>query len=219
MASVNKVIIVGRLGNDPEVRQFANGGSVTNISVATSERWTDKNTGEQKEQTEWHRVSLFNRLGETASRYLRKGSMVYIEGSLNTRKYTDGQGIERYSTEIRANNMVMLGGNPNHNNNHDPMAGGQPYPSHGGGMGQQPPSWGGQNPAFNQNPQPQGHFNQQYPNNNPIQGFNHAPTQGGMPNHAMNNNQFTNQKPTAPTAPQGSPKGGANAPQDDDMPF
>ena len=110
MSSVNKVIIVGRLGNDPEVRQFQNGGGVTNISVATSERWSDKQTGEQKEVTEWHRVSLFNRLGEIAAQYLRKGSMVYIEGSLQTRKYTDLQGIERYGTEIRASEMRMLGG-------------------------------------------------------------------------------------------------------------
>lgn len=111
MSSVNKVIIVGRLGNDPEVRQFQNGGGVTNISVATSERWTDKYTGERKEQTEWHRISLFNRLGEIAAQYLRKGSMVYIEGSLQTRKYTDQQGIERYSTEIRASEMRMLSSN------------------------------------------------------------------------------------------------------------
>lgn len=108
MSSVNKVIIVGRLGNDPDVRSFSNGGGVTNISVATSEQWTDKNTGERREQTEWHRISLFNRLGEIAAQYLRKGSMVYIEGSLQTRKYTDQQGIERYTTEIRASEMRML---------------------------------------------------------------------------------------------------------------
>lgn len=95
MASINKIIIVGRLGQDPEIRQFQNGGQVANLSIATSERWTDKQTGEQKEATEWHRVSLFNRLGEIADQYLRKGSLVYIEGSLHTRKYTDQQGIER----------------------------------------------------------------------------------------------------------------------------
>ena len=110
MASINKVIIVGRLGQDPEIRQFQNGGSLTSINVATSERWTDKNTGEQKEVTEWHRISLFNRLAEIAGQYLSKGSLVYIEGSLHTRKYTDQQGIERYSTEVRANQMQMLGG-------------------------------------------------------------------------------------------------------------
>lgn len=108
MSSVNKVIIVGRLGQDPEVRQFQNGGGVTNINVATSEKWTDRNTGEPRESTEWHRISLFNRLGEIAAQYLRKGSLVYIEGSLNTRKYTDQQGIERHTTEIRASEMRML---------------------------------------------------------------------------------------------------------------
>ena len=107
MASINKVTIIGHLGQDPEVRQFQNGGSLTSINVATSERWTDKNTGEQKEQTEWHRISLFNRLGEIAAQYLRKGMLVYIEGSLHTRKYTDAQGIERYSTEVRANQMQI----------------------------------------------------------------------------------------------------------------
>ncbi|QPT43644.1 single-stranded DNA-binding protein [Moraxella nonliquefaciens] len=107
MASINKVIIVGRLGQDPEIRQFQNGGQVANLSIATSERWTDKQTGEQKEATEWHRVSLFNRLAEIAGQYLYKGSLVYIEGSLHTRKYTDQQGIERYSTEVRANQMQI----------------------------------------------------------------------------------------------------------------
>ena len=89
MRGVNKVIIVGNLGSDPEVKQFANGGSVTRIAVATSEQWNDKQTGERREQTEWHRISLFNKLGEIAAQYLRKGSQVYIEGSLRTNKYTD----------------------------------------------------------------------------------------------------------------------------------
>ncbi len=110
MRGVNKVIIVGNLGADPESRQFSNGGSVTNISVATSEQWTDKQTGERREATEWHRISLFNRLGEIAAQYLRKGSQVYIEGSLRTRKWQDQNGQDRYTTEIRADNMQMLGG-------------------------------------------------------------------------------------------------------------
>lgn len=110
MSSVNKVILVGRLGQNPEIRQFQNGGQVANLSIATSERWTDKNTGEQKEQTEWHRVSLYNRLAEIAGQYLSKGSLVYIEGSLHTKKYTDNDSIERYSTEIKAVSMQMLGG-------------------------------------------------------------------------------------------------------------
>ena len=123
MRGVNKVIIVGNLGSDPEVKQFANGGSVTRIAVATSEQWNDKQTGERREQTEWHRISLFNKLGEIAAQYLRKGSQVYIEGSLRTNKYTDQNGVERYATEIRADQMQMLGtaggaqgGIPNNNN-------------------------------------------------------------------------------------------------------
>ncbi len=110
MRGVNKVIIIGNLGADPESRQFNNGGSVTNISVATSEQWTDKQSGEKREATEWHRVSLFNRLGEIAAQYLRKGSKVYIEGSLRTRKYQAPDGSDRYATEIRAEQMQMLDG-------------------------------------------------------------------------------------------------------------
>lgn len=111
MRGVNKVIIIGNLGADPEARQFNNGGSVTNISVATSEQWTDKQSGEKREATEWHRVSLFNRLGEIAAQYLRKGSKVYIEGSLRTRKYQAPDGSDRYATEIRADQMQMLDSN------------------------------------------------------------------------------------------------------------
>ena len=111
MRGVNKVIVIGNLGADPEARQFNNGGSVTNISVATSEQWTDKQSGEKREATEWHRVSLFNRLGEIAAQYLRKGSKVYIEGSLRTRKYQAPDGSDRYATEIRADQMQMLDSN------------------------------------------------------------------------------------------------------------
>ena len=111
MRGVNKVIIIGNLGANPEARQFNNGGSVTNISVATSEQWTDKQSGEKREATEWHRVSLFNRLGEIAAQYLRKGSKVYIEGSLRTRKYQAPDGSDRYATEIRADQMQMLDSN------------------------------------------------------------------------------------------------------------
>lgn len=115
MRGVNQVIIIGNLGADPETRQFNNGGSVTNISVATSEQWTDRNTGEKKEATEWHRISLFNRLGEIAAQYLRKGSKVYIEGSLRTRKWQDQNGQDRYTTEIHAHKMQMLGNMPDIN--------------------------------------------------------------------------------------------------------
>jgi single-strand DNA-binding protein len=107
---VNKVIIVGNLGADPETRAMPSGTTVANLRVATSENWKDRQTGEQQERTEWHRVVLFGRLGEVAAEYLRKGSQVYIEGSLRTRKWQDKQGNERYSTEIVANDMQMLGG-------------------------------------------------------------------------------------------------------------
>lgn len=108
MRGVNKVIIIGTLGADPEVKQFSNGGSIANISVATSEQWTDKQSGEKREATEWHRVSLANRLGEIAAQYLRKGSKVYIEGKISTRKYQAADGTDRYATEIKAFSMQML---------------------------------------------------------------------------------------------------------------
>lgn len=111
MASVNKVVIVGNLGKDPEIRTFPNGDQVANVTVATTDKWKDKTTGESKESTEWHRITFHARLAEIAGKYLRKGSQVYIEGSLRTRKWTDQQtGQERYATEIRADNMQMLGG-------------------------------------------------------------------------------------------------------------
>jgi len=129
---VNKVILVGNLGQDPEVRYMPNGGAVANITLATSESWRDKNTGETKEQTEWHRVVLFGKLAEIAGEYLRKGSQVYIKGSLRTRKWTDQSGQERYTTEINVPQiggvMQMLGGR---------QGGGAPA-----GGGQQQGGWG-----------------------------------------------------------------------------
>ena len=107
---INKVILVGNLGRDPEVRYTANGGAVANITVATSEQWTDKQSGQKQEKTEWHRVVMFGRLGEIAGEYLRKGSQVYIEGKLQTRKWQDQNGQDRYTTEIVANEMQMMGG-------------------------------------------------------------------------------------------------------------
>ena len=107
---VNKVIIVGNLGQDPETRYMPSGSAVTNFTVATNESWKDKQTGEQKERTEWHRVSMFNRLAEVAAEYLRKGSQVYIEGKLRTRKWQGKDGSDRYTTEIIADEMQMLGG-------------------------------------------------------------------------------------------------------------
>jgi single-strand DNA-binding protein len=109
MASVNKVIIVGNLGRDPEVRTFPSGGRVANVTVATTDRWKDKASGEMKEATEWHRVVFNERLADIAGEYLRKGSQVYIEGSIRTRKYTDKDGVEKSITEIRADTMQMLG--------------------------------------------------------------------------------------------------------------
>ena len=110
MASVNKVIIVGNLGRDPEIRYMPSGDAIANIAVATSYKSKDRNSGEQKELTEWHRISFFGRLAEIVGQYLKKGSSVYVEGRLQTRKYTDKDGIERYATEIIAENMQMLGG-------------------------------------------------------------------------------------------------------------
>jgi single-strand DNA-binding protein len=107
---INKVILVGNCGKDPETRYMPSGGAVTNITLATSEGWKDKQTGEQKERTEWHTVVFFNRLAEIAGEYLRKGSQVYVEGSLRTRKWQDKNGQDRYTTEIVATEMQMLGG-------------------------------------------------------------------------------------------------------------
>ena len=109
MASVNKIILVGNLGRDPEMRSFPNGDQVANIAIATTDKWKDKATGEMKEATEWHRVVFNGRLAEIAGQYLRKGSQVYIEGSLRTRKWTDKDGAEKSTTEVRADQMQMLG--------------------------------------------------------------------------------------------------------------
>ena len=110
MASVNKVILVGHLGKDPETRYMPNGDAITNATLATSESWKDKQTGEKKEQTEWHRLVFYRKLAEIAGQYLRKGSLIYIEGSLKTRKWQDKDGQDRYTTEITVNEMTMLGG-------------------------------------------------------------------------------------------------------------
>jgi len=107
---INKVILIGNLGADPETRAMPSGTTVANLRVATSESWRDTQSGEQQERTEWHRVAMFGRLAEIAAEYLKKGSQVYIEGSLRTRKWTDKQGNERYSTEIIGNELQMLGG-------------------------------------------------------------------------------------------------------------
>lgn len=109
---INKVILVGNIGADPEIKYTAGGAAVCTLSVATSESWKDKQSGEQQERTEWHRVKMFGKLAEIAGEYLKKGAQVYIEGSIRTDKYTDKEGVQRYSTDIIANEMQMLGGKP-----------------------------------------------------------------------------------------------------------
>ncbi|QOW47592.1 MULTISPECIES: single-stranded DNA-binding protein [Acinetobacter] len=202
MRGVNKVILVGTLGRDPETKTFPNGGSLTQFSIATSESWTDKNTGERKEQTEWHRIVLHNRLGEIAQQYLRKGSKVYIEGSLRTRQWTDQNGQERYTTEIRGEQMQMLDSNRQQGEQ------GQGFGGDNGGYSQ---------PRFNNNQQG-GYGNQG--NNNPG-GYGNPGNQGGYGNqgnygNAGNNvNQgFQSPKPAAAPTPAQAP-----ADLDDDLPF
>ena len=126
MAGINKVIIVGNLGNDPEIRTMPNGEAVANISVATSESWTDKNTGERREVTEWHRIVLYRRLAEIAGQYLRKGSQVYVEGRLKTRKWQDQNGQDRYTTEIQGDVLQMLDSRQSGDNQDKPSASGKP---------------------------------------------------------------------------------------------
>jgi len=149
---INKVILVGNLGNDPETKYLSSGGAVTNVSIATSESWKDKQTGQQQERTEWHRIVFFNRLGEIAGEYLKKGSKIYVEGSLRTRKWQGQDGQDRYTTEIVGNEMQMLdsrGGG-------DGGMGGQQYAGGSqspGGFAQQPPQ---QQQTPQQKPQPAG---------------------------------------------------------------
>ena len=211
MRGVNKVIIIGNLGADPEVRQFSNGGSVTNISVATSEQWTDKQSGEKKEATEWHRIALYNRLGEIAAQYLRKGSKVYIEGSLQTRKYQAPDGSDRYATDIKAYQMQMLDGasgsqgDGGQNTYGSSNQGGQQpgYGNQGGGN----PNQGGQG-GFNNNQGNQGGFNNQGSGN-----------QGGFNSNQSSGNQF-NQPNQASNAPSVANKSAMpDGPVDDDIPF
>ena len=146
---VNKVILVGNLGKDPEIRYLPSGGAVANFSIATSESWKDKNTGEQKEKTEWHNISIFGKLAEIAGEYLRKGSQVYIEGALQTRKWQDQNGNDRYSTDVVLNGfdckMQMLGGKS------DNQGGGQQQQA----PQQQPMQQQAQQQGFHQPPQGQ----------------------------------------------------------------
>ena len=191
MRGVNKVILVGTLGKDPETKTFQNGGSLTQFSIATSESWTDKTSGERKEQTEWHRIVLHNRLGEIAQQYLRKGSKVYIEGSLRTRQWTDQSGQERYTTEIRGEQMQMLDSNNRQQSEQSADNGGYNQPRFNNNQG------GANNSGYNNNQNNQGGFNNSqqsgYANNNPA-GFQ-------------------------PKAPQSAPSAPAPADLDDDLPF
>jgi single-strand DNA-binding protein len=186
---INKVTIVGNLGNDPEVKYMPSGGAVASISVATSESWKDKQTGQPQERTEWHRIVFFNRLAEIVGEYLKKGSQVYVEGSLRTRKWQDQGGQDRYTTEIVASEMQLLGGRQG-----------------GGGMGggadmayDQTPSYGGGAPAGGGQQQ----SNQNQPNQN-------QPNQSQAP-------QQQQQRPAAPQAAPAPAQGMDSF--DDDFPF
>lgn len=194
MASVNKVILVGNLGRDPEMRTFPSGDQVANVTIATTDRWRDKNTGETKEATEWHRIAFHGRLAEIVGQYCRKGSQIYVEGSLRTRKWTDQQGVERYSTEIRADSMQLLGGRQGGNtSNHG-------YGGDDAGYGQQQ---GNYQPRHQSNPP-----GQRAPRQAP-------PQQQAAPNayqHARNGNAPQQQAP-APRAASGFDD------MDDDIPF
>ena len=144
MASVNKVILVGNLGRDPEMRTFPSGDQVANVTIATTDKWRDKTSGENREATEWHRVVFNGRLAEIAGQYLRKGSQVYVEGSIRTRKWTDPQsGQERYATEIRADSMQMLGGRAGQGG----QGGSGGYTQDDSGFGSSAPAAGGYAPA------------------------------------------------------------------------
>jgi len=217
MRGINKVIIVGNLGADPETRQFPNGGSVTNISVATSEQWTDKQTGEKREATEWHRIVLFNRLGEIAAQYLRKGSKVYIEGSLRTRKWQDQNGQDRYITEIRADQLQMLDSasgtqsTPPGFANQPPQNGNFGGQNQGGGY-QQGGNQGGGQSYGNQDGYPQGgnNFGNQAPSNNQN---TFAPKAPSVPAPQPQQTPAFNNQTTTPAG------GMTDTPKDDDIPF
>ncbi|WP_440876359.1 single-stranded DNA-binding protein [Thalassotalea sp. PLHSN55] len=205
---INKVIIVGNLGQDPEVRFMPNGGAVANFTVATSETWKDKQTGEQKEKTEWHRIVMYQRLAEIAGEYLKKGSKVYLEGRLQTRKWQNQQGADQYTTEIVVNDMQMLD-------------------SRGAGAGQQ--QGGFQQPApaqqaYNKPAQPQGGFQQQAAPQQPAYQQPAQAQQGGYQQQAPQQAY----KPAQPQggfqqqAPQQAPKVNPQEPTidfDDDIPF
>lgn len=211
---VNKVILVGNLGKDPEIRYMPSGGAVANITLATSESWKDKNTGEQKEKTEWHNVSIFGKLAEIAGEYLRKGSQIYIEGALQTRKWQDQSGNDRYTTEVVVQGfngtMQMLGGR---------QGGGQPAGGFNqgqqqGGFQQQAPAQqqGGYNQAPQQAAPQQGGFQQQAPAQQQG-GYNQAPQQAAPQQQGGFQQQAPAQQPQQAKAPD------LDEGWDDDIPF
>ncbi|MBA6349590.1 single-stranded DNA-binding protein [Colwellia sp. BRX8-9] len=227
MAGVNKVIILGNLGKDPEVRFMPNGGGVANLTIATSETWKDKQTGEQKEKTEWHRVVMFGKLAEIAGEYLKKGSKVYIEGSLQTRKWANQQGQDQYTTEIVVQgfngSMQML-------DSRGQGSGGQSAGGFAGQASQQQGGFSGQSSqqAPQQAPQQQGGYSQQAPQQSqqpayaPAQqqgGFNAPQQQGGYSQQApQQQGGFANQGQQKQSAPKVNPQE-PTIDFDDDIPF
>ena len=227
---VNKVILVGNLGQDPEVRYMPNGNGVANISIATTDSWKDKNTGQMQERTEWHRVVLFGKLAEVAGEYLRKGSQVYIEGRLQTRKWTDQSGQEKYTTEIvvdMGGQMQMLGGRGEQQGGGGGYQGGQSQGGYQGGQQQGGGYGGGAQQSQSNNsyaPQQQSAPAQQQ----------QRPQQQSAPQQQSNNQYgggYGQQQSSAPQQggfapkPQNAPQGGASNPMeppidfDDDIPF
>lgn len=228
MAGVNKVIILGNLGKDPEVRFMPNGGGVANLTIATSETWKDKQTGEQKEKTEWHRVVMFGKLAEIAGEYLKKGSKVYIEGSLQTRKWANQQGQDQYTTEIVVQgfngSMQML-------DSRGQGSGGQTAGGFSGQASQQQGGFSGQSSQQapqQQAPQQQGGYSQQAPQQSqqpayaPAQqqgGFNAPQQQGGYSQQApQQQGGFANQGQQKQSAPKVNPQE-PTIDFDDDIPF
>ncbi len=200
---INKVILIGNIGQDPEVKYMPSGGAVTNVSLATSETWKDKNTGQPQERTEWHRVVFFNRLGEIAGEYLKKGSKVYVEGSLRTRKWQAQDGSDRYTTEIVASEMQMLDGRGDGAGMGSNMgAAGMGAGAMAGGFDQSP-QYANQpyNPQYNQQAPAQNAYNQA------------APRQGGAGNFGQPGNRPAVPQNVPPQQPAGFDS------FDDDIPF
>ena len=215
MAGVNKVIIVGNLGKDPEVRFMPNGGAVANITVATSDSWKDKQTGEQKEKTEWHRVVMFGKLAEIAGEYLRKGSKVYLEGSLQTRKWTNQQGQDQYTTEIVLQGfngvMQMLDGKPSQGQQQQGGFSNQGQQQQGGFSNQGQQQQGGFSNQGQQQQAPQGGFAPQQP-----------AQQGGFSNQGQQQQAPAQQGGFSNQGQQQAPKVNPQEPSidfDDDIPF